>query len=329
MFTVINATAMATPLPPVPYVVPALGFARSSAPNVIGGYGYSRKTLALQDMALAVASGGKVWGRFPCVQASVVHVDYEQGDYLTKQRYQRLAHARGIDLAALGDKLRLTCAPKAYLDSAGIEDALVKLVGDAGFVFVDSLKAATPSLEENSSAIRIPLDMLLRVSNRTGACIAVVHHARKPSKDDSGGAKTILRGSSAIFDACSAVLTFASDAGEPTEVQHIKERWTGKTLEPFYLDSEDTDGGKGLRVFVRDDMSAEAPPWMVALQSKIVDVVTKRPGLSKTEVLKAVNGNATRKKDAFDALEADGLIATVRGKGVQLAAAANDASLPF
>lgn len=319
-FPTVNAATMAAPLPPVPYIVPALGFARSSAPNVIGGYGYSRKTLALQDLALSVATGTAVWGRFPCSQASVVHVDYEQGDYLSWQRYQRLAHARGIDLAGLGEVLRFATSPAKYLDSEGIEDDLVRLIDGAGFAFVDSLKAATPSLEENSSAIRIPLDVLLRVSTRTKACIAVVHHARKPSKDESGSAKTILRGSSAIFDACSSVLTFTSDAGEPTEVQHPKNRWTGKSLEPFYLDSEDTDGGRGLRVFVRGDMSADEPPWLIKMKDEIRQTVIERPGLKRVEVLACVKGKADRKGEAFNQLVAEGQIRTVRGHGVQLAA---------
>lgn len=318
-FVAIGGAAIAAPLPPVPYIVPALGFARSAAPNMIGGYGYSRKTLALQDMALSIATGTPVWERFECVQAPVVHIDYEQGDYLSRLRYQRMAHARGIDLARIGDRLRFATAPRAYLDSEGVEDHLVQFIGDAGFAFVDSLKAATPSLEENSSAIRIPLDMLLRVSMRTGACIVVVHHARKPSREDTGGSKTILRGSSAIFDACSSVLTFASDAGEPTTVVHPKNRWTGQSVDPFSLDSEDTDGGRGLRVFARDATDTAEPPWMAAIQSQIVAAVTKRSGLTKTVLLKGLPGKADRKKEAFDALEADGVIRNAPRLGVQLA----------
>lgn len=320
-FVAVNAVEIARPLPPVPFIVPDLGFARSSAPNCIGGYGYSRKTLALQDAALSIAAGAPVWGRFACAQANVVHVDYEQGDYLTHQRYQRLAHARGIDLAGLGDRLRFVTSPGAYLDSEGIEDDLVRLIEEsqAGFVIVDSLKAATPTLEENSSAIRIPLDILLRVSTRTGACVTVIHHARKPSRDDTGGAKTILRGSSAIFDACSSVLTFTSETGEPTEVQHPKNRWTGKSLDPFYLDSEDTDGGQGLRVYIREDMSREEPPWMLDLRQKFLSVVMTRPGIKRTELLRAVAGNMARKVEALNSIEASGEIMNVRGKGIRLA----------
>ncbi len=322
-FPAVNASEIAKPLAAVPYVVEALGFARSSAPNCIGGYGYSRKTLALQDMALSVATGSPVWGRFPCTRANVVHVDYEQGDYLSFMRYQRLAFERGIDLGLLGDALRFVAAPSLYLDSPKVEDELIRLIeaSGAGFVFVDSLKAATPSLEENSSAIRIPLDLLLRVSVRTGACIVVVHHARKPSKDDAGGAKTILRGSSAIFDACSSVLTFSSDSGEPTEVQHPKNRWTGRSVEPFYLDSEDTHGREGLRVFIRDDLSRDEPPWLLDMTGRILDLVTRSPGLPRKDVLKAVPGNATRKGAAFNALVKAGQIRAVPGKGVHLAAA--------
>lgn len=321
-FVAVNASEIAKPLPDVPYVVPALGWARSSAPNCIGGYGYSRKTLALQDAALSIATGTKVWGRFPCSQANVIHIDYEQGDYLSFMRYQRLARERGIELGDLGESLRFVTAPGAYLDSEDVEKELVQLIdaSAAGFAFVDSLKAATPTLEENSSAIRIPLDLLLRVSQKTRACIAVIHHARKPSANDTGGAKTILRGSSAIFDACSSVLTFTADAGEPTTVEHPKNRWTGKSLDPFYLDSVDTHDGAGLRVFVNDDVATNEPPWMMDLRGKIVDVVTKRPGIKRADLMKTVSGKTDRKAAAFAALIEDGIIRNGR-EGVHLAAA--------
>jgi hypothetical protein len=93
-------------------------------------------------MALSVATGEKIWRRYACTQAPVIHIDYEQGDYLSYLRYQRMAHARGIDLARLGDLLRFVSASSLYLDSAGAEAAIVRLIREsrAGFVFVDSLK---------------------------------------------------------------------------------------------------------------------------------------------------------------------------------------------
>ncbi|MBX3218975.1 MAG: AAA family ATPase [Labilithrix sp.] len=326
-FDVVDAAGIAEPLPPVPYVIPALGFARSSAPNMIAGYGYSRKTLALQDAALAVATGGLVWGRYPCEQTTVLHVDYEQGSYLSRKRYQRLAHARGVDLAALGDRLRFTTSPRIYLDGDKAEDAYSRLLDGVGFAFVDSLKAATPATEENNSAVRVPLDMLLRVSEKTGTCIVVVHHARKPSRDDVGGAKAILRGSSAIFDACSSVLTFSSDAGEATDVQQPKQRWTGKGLEAVRLDSEDTDDGRGLRVVVRDVDGTAIPPWQDAIRGQIVAIVAKTPGLSKTAIYANVLGNAKRRAEAMASLIADGTITYTGGKA--RLAAANDSSPLF
>lgn len=328
LFVARNAADMAQPLPPVPYICKGLGLARSSAPNCVGGYGFSRKTMALQDMALAVATGTKAWERFDCTRANVVHVDYEQGGYLTDLRYQRLALQRGIDLAALGESLRCVSPGKGiYLDDERAERGLVDLVREnsAGLLIVDSLKAATPTLEENSSAIRIPLDTLMRVSCETDCSVVVIHHARKPAKEDAGGDKAVLRGSSAIFDACSSVLVFASDDGEPTRISQPKNRWTGRGVEPCYLDTADTDGipGEGpLRCFVTD--VADDPQWMIAMRAKVLEFVTAHPGRSRKDVLASFSGQAKRKTATIDQMVEDGIIVAERGKGISLATA-----LPF
>jgi hypothetical protein len=62
--------------------------------NLIAGYGFTGKTIAAQALALAIASGGRVWDMFAARSGRVLHLDYEQGQRLTNERYQRLA--RGV-----------------------------------------------------------------------------------------------------------------------------------------------------------------------------------------------------------------------------------------
>ncbi len=49
-----------------------------------------------------------------------------------------------------------------------------------------------------------------------------------------------MRGSGALFDACSSVLILAAEKDEPTTVVHEKNRITGVTLPDFALRIEDT-----------------------------------------------------------------------------------------
>lgn len=246
-WNVLTAQDLATPLPPVPWVCEALGLA-PGAVSLFAGYGYSRKTMALQSLGLSVVFGRPVWDVFGCQQGTFVHLDYEQGRRLTQERYQRLARGMGRELTELDASAMRTCImPRAYLDEPDIGDRLEKLFEGSLFVLVDSLRAAFPHADENSSEIRAHLDVLSRVSERTGAAIAVIHHARKPNGQNPGTATHAIRGSSALFDACQSVYVFEGEKDTPTRVHHQKDRVRGVTLSEFGLTSEDVSDGQDPR----------------------------------------------------------------------------------
>jgi hypothetical protein len=226
-------------LPAVNWLCQALDLC-PGAPALVAGYGYSGKTVSLQAFALAVATGTYAWGSFTVRQGRVLHVDFEQGRHLTCLRYQRIARAEGIGPADIGDRLSLVTLPTLYLDSAGAEIELTKACEGVDLLIVDSLRAASPTLDENSSSVRIVLDLLTRISDKTGVTPIVVHHARKPSLDKTGGARMAIRGSGALFDACSSVLVLEAEKNQAPVVHHEKARVSGKTAEDFCLSISDT-----------------------------------------------------------------------------------------
>lgn len=247
-WNLLDLAALCEPLPPIPWVCEGLGLA-PGAPSLIAGYGYSRKTMALQSLAVSVAAGKPVWGVYGARSGRVIHLDYEQGRRVTQERYQRLARGMGCELQDLpAGSLRVASMPRVYLDEAGIEDELVRLCTAVTVAIVDSLRAAFPHADENSSEVRNYLDILGRVSERTGCAFLVIHHARKPTRDDAGGTTYAIRGSSALFDACQSVYVFAGEKDAPTVVHHQKDRVRGVTVSDFGLTSEDIDGRVGLRV---------------------------------------------------------------------------------
>ena len=89
----LDGPALAAPLPELDYLVREIGLvAGGGAPHLVAGYGFSGKTLALQALALALVTGRPVWGAYHSPHARrVVHVDLEQGDRLTRRRYQRFS----------------------------------------------------------------------------------------------------------------------------------------------------------------------------------------------------------------------------------------------
>lgn len=244
-WNLLGTRALAEPLPPIPWLCEGLGLA-PGAVSLVAGYGYSRKTMALQSLALSVATGRDVWGVFRVRQGPAVHLDYEQGRRLTQERYQRLAIGMGIELAEVDESLlRVACMPRLYLDTQEAIDSLMPVVDGAALVIVDSLRAAFPHADENSSEVRSYLDALNHVSERTGATIKVIHHARKPQADGNGTATHAIRGSSALFDACQSVFVFAGEKGKPTTVHHQKDRVRGKELDDFGITAEDIPGPSG------------------------------------------------------------------------------------
>lgn len=251
----LDTAAIFEPLPPIPYLVPGLDLC-PGAPALVAGYGFSAKTISWQAAALALALGERVWDTFTARQCRVRHVDFEQGARLTRDRYQRLMSGFELPASALGDRLSLVSMPERYLDTATV-DELCKLLDGFDLVIIDSLRAACPSVDENSSQVRLVLDNLNRASERTGCTVIVIHHARKPQKDGVGGAKMAIRGSGALFDACASVFVHEAEKGHPVRISHEKARVSGRPCDDFTLTIVDTEHG-GVRVTGAAALSREA-----------------------------------------------------------------------
>lgn len=262
-FETVSASALAAPLPDVPYLVDALAVG-PGAPVLVAGFGFGGKTLSMQSLLLSVASGRPAWGVWQVKQGRALHLDWEQGHRVTAQRYQRLARGMGVELADLEGKLDAVIHPRVQLDGpeALVESTYARLFEGRAVVLVDSLRAAAPGLDENSSEIRRPLDLLNRIAEKTGTTVIVIHHARKPTQESSSPRYTI-RGSGGLYDACGSVFVLGAEKGQPTRVSHEKDRNRGRTVEDFGLRFEDADMGRALRV-----VHLDLPQYLAALPPK-------------------------------------------------------------
>jgi hypothetical protein len=296
----LDGAAIARPLPPLDYLVESLGFtAGSGPPHMIAGYGFSGKTVAAQSLLLSLAAGRAVWGAYTVKPRRVAHVDLEQGERLSRRRYQRLAYAMGLDLAELGDDLVLSAMPNIALVPlhAPCWEALMR---GRDLIAVDSLRVAQPGCDENSSDFRQGLDMLGQLSERTGCRAVVLHHARKASDDKPGQGLQTIRGSSAILDACDAVYVFSASKGEPVSVDPVKTREHGEPPDAFALRVEDVpsedgqDERAGLRVVLcgaeavveARTKASEARKAIQARQDaeRVRDVLLRHPGLGTSDL---------------------------------------------
>ncbi|HSY25778.1 MAG TPA: AAA family ATPase [Polyangiaceae bacterium] len=311
---------IAAPLPELDYLVRAIALvAGAGAPHLIAGYGFSGKTLAVQSLALSLAAGTLVWGAHPSKPRRVTHLDLEQGDRVTRERYQRLAIALGVDLTSLGDGLVVAIQPRVRLQGT-CEKVLYDLMRDRDLLIVDSLSAATPGLDENARDIRAPLDLLTTLSERTGCRALVLHHFRKPNFDGPGGARHAIRGSSAIFDAVDSAYGFGGKSGGPILVEHLKARSHGELLTSFTLRVSDVgragDSKAGLQVQWEpatfnvleaanrgaDVASARCNQRLESDATRIRQTLSNKPGLGTAALRAATGMSGTRLRAALDHL---------------------------
>jgi hypothetical protein len=138
------------------------------------------------------------------------------------------------------------------LDEEDFEARLVALCEGVKLVVVDSLRAFSGALDENSKDIGQRILMLGRVSSLTGTTFLVLHHTRKPMRDGQTDAKMDISGSSSILGGAEWSLTMKNvGKGLPLEMEHVRSP-LGKPLARFgvrFVDVEhEGDPRWGLRV---------------------------------------------------------------------------------
>jgi hypothetical protein len=304
---VLDGPALARPLPELDYLVREIGMVGGAgAPHLVAGYGFSGKTLALQSLAISLAAGRPVWGAYRSPPRRVLHVDLEQGERLTRRRYQRLALATGVDLVSLGDALAVAVMPAISLVDESL-DPWVRLMAGRDLLVVDSLRAATAGADENASDIRAGLDRLGQASEQTGCRALVISHSRKPTDDDKGG-RYAIRGSSAIYDAADAAYVFSAEKGEPVRVEQVKARSAGELVDPWALVISDvlseSDPKAGLSVELRGaELIIERRDQRAAVArrdqgrsdvAKVRSILGRQPGLGTRELRSATGLSGDR-----------------------------------
>jgi bifunctional DNA primase/polymerase-like protein/AAA domain-containing protein/primase-like protein len=207
------------------------------------GMGSAGKSLVGQAMMLAVVTGRPCFGRFPVRRGRCAWVDYEMGRSASLRRLRRLAAAMGVPWADAARDVAFTSMPRTYLNSPDAEDHLAALCEGRAALFVDSLRRGVPGVDENDSKISEFLQLLLRVSERTGCTVVFLHHASTKVPPDGLDARGTGRGSSAIYDGSGAVFHLGGALGEPVSVTQTRVGEAGTRCEDFALAIRDVAVG--------------------------------------------------------------------------------------
>jgi len=279
-FALVPTDELFAPVEPVDWLVD--GAIAPGTVALLGGYGSSGKTWLGIDLAVSVAAGVPWLGRFEAKRGGAIFLDWESGKREMRRRIQAVAHGRSLDGRIEG--LDVACFSPPYLDDgASFAEAIRDVAPGHKLVIVDSLRAACPSIEENDSAARKPLDAAKALAEELGIAFLILVHSKKTS-----GAVTkldpreALRGSSAIYDAADSVFLANYVKGEPLHLDQTKAR-LGKALDPFDVTIEDNVAGTAVLVKAQEPErdEAEAPDAaFTARKGEILDFIGHNPGIA-------------------------------------------------
>lgn len=317
LFPTLSVEKLTAKLGPIPWVCEPLRLA-PGFPSLVAGYGFAGKTVSCQQLLLAHASGGRGFGIHSMRRQAgrCMHLDWDQGERTTIERYQRLAHDSGVNLAEVvrGGFLGVASLPPVFLTDPRVESELSFVLEGVDLCLMDSLTSALPGVDENSTAIAAYLYMLGRVSGRTGCTIIMLHHYRKGKEGDKeDDPAQRIRGNGAIFNACAVAYGLSAKRGEPTRWQCVKQRHTGVLVEDFYTKVTDTgevlemgQPSQGLCVQLVGDNEAET----VLAKVRKLD---KRRQKTERDIIDAIRAGTLRSfNDVYDIVGGDRNFTNVR-----------------
>jgi len=165
--------------------------------GIIGGEPKSFKSFLAVQLAVCVASGKPVFGRYEVAQGPVLMFNAEDRPAMTRDRVARMCRALGVDLASL--PLHLIDVPALRLDDPGQVAKLARTVAKVKPVLLglDPMRDLHGK-DENDAQIVSALLAPLRVLQREHHCaVCLVHHMAKETETKRRPGQR-LRGSSAL-----------------------------------------------------------------------------------------------------------------------------------
>jgi hypothetical protein len=216
----------------------------AQAVGIIGGTPKSYKTWMALEMAVAVASGSACLATFAVPSPGpVLLYAAEDSESALRSRLESLAQHHQLNLASLD--IRVITADSLRLDRAVDQERLeaTLMLHRPVLLILDPL-VRLHAIDENAAGeIAALLGYLRLLQRKTGAAIALVHHARK-NVSASGGAGYSLRGSSDLYAWVDSFLYLRRLHGQ---LMLSAEHRSASGAEPFALELVSGDSGPYLK----------------------------------------------------------------------------------
>lgn len=266
-----------------------------------------------------------------------VYFDWEQTLYETKKRFQLLARGYGIDLAGLGPRIAYMWMPVGSLAKESSRDDLCRRVDGFNLAVVDSTRASTVGVKENSEEASYAGQTLTTVSEKTSCSFIMLDHTGLPDQTGQRQRQHAIRGHSSKRDISSTLLVMSTKKGEATLV--TCERCQGKPqedwAEPFKFSLARTQNGGVTLVESEVEVKSDEDDFDNRV-AKVLECIEKNPGIAGAIAVahhKSVKMQEAKVRSIIQMLEADGQISSSKaggkGQGKRLYAAGAAPNEPF
>jgi AAA domain/DnaB-like helicase N terminal domain len=172
---------------------------------IVGGTSKGRKTMALIDLAVSVATGATGWG-FSCQKGAVCYINFEIQDAFFWDRARSVCKAKGVKLDK--DMLQVWNLRGHGNGIENLTDDLMAVLRHKKFVLIiiDPIYKALGKRDENKAGdVASMLNELERIAVKTGAAVAFGAHyskgnqAMRESIDRIGGSGVFARDPDSIL----------------------------------------------------------------------------------------------------------------------------------
>ncbi len=161
----------------------------------------SGKSFAIQDLAVALASGQKWLDFFVPRRVKTALVSREDHSGLTQWRKRKILTARKLAAQDLDGYLYINAKglkPKVMLDYPDDVSALIADLKryETEFLILDVMRVLHGSDENDNTEMQKIIDILNHIHGETGASVCLIHHDNK--RDEGGSITERVRGASSI-----------------------------------------------------------------------------------------------------------------------------------
>jgi hypothetical protein len=227
--------------------------------TILAGKAGNFKTWITLHLALAVASGTKLFGHFATVQSPVLIIDEENQKRTLRRRLQLLGYEDA-------ENLFFWVQSGFKIDKSKYMKRLVRFINHKGIklVIFDSFVRVHSKIENDAKEVA-EIFAIVKELNRMGVTVLFTHHHRKQGGEDSGDT---MRGSSDILAAVDAQLSVRAN-GRILNLQQNKLR-DDEALLPFTVSVVVAEGSLRL---VYDGESQPEPNKTDIAKSLILDLL--------------------------------------------------------